>query len=120
MGRTNEEVRRREDSLIFLLSIGLFSLLTTLAICQSGNDPNVVIKGIIETGMIDGHYAKVIGGMGDAAAVILAKILADRELRQQDLGGGLWILADAFAGDRCTTLDSDRKAVGCILASSVL
>jgi hypothetical protein len=96
-------------SLILLVSIGLFLLKTTPAYCQSGNDPNLVIERIIKAGFIDGHDAKVIGGMGDAAAVILAKILADRDLRQQDLGGGLWILADAFAGDRCFSLDSDRK-----------
>jgi len=75
----------------------------------SGNDPNLAIERIIEAGFIDGHDAKVIGGMGDPAAVILAKVLADRDLRQQDVGGGLWILADAFAGDRCPSFDSDRK-----------
>jgi hypothetical protein len=95
-------------SLILLVSIGLFPLQTTPAYCQSGNDPNLVIERIIETGMIEGHDAKVIGGMGDAAAVILAKVLANRDLRQQDVGGGLWILADAFAGDRCFSFDSDR------------
>ena len=95
--------------LILLVSIGLFPLQTTLAYCQSGNDPNLVIERIIETGLIEGHDAKVIGGMGDAGAVILAKVLSDRDLRQQDVGGGLWILADAFAGDRCLLLNSGRK-----------
>ena len=91
---------------ILLTLIGFFSMHAT-AIAQAGNSPHLVIERIIETGMIEGHDAKVIGGMGDDAAVILSKILADRNLRQQDMGGGLWILADAFAGDRC--LDSDRK-----------
>jgi len=95
--------------LILLVSIGLFPLQTTLAYCQSGNDPNLIIERIIETGLIEGHDAKVIGGMGDAGAVILAKVLSDRNLRQQDVGGGLWILADVFAGDRCFSFDSDRK-----------
>ena len=90
---------------ILLVSIGFFSLPSDL----SDNAPNLVIERIIETGMIEGHDAKVIGGMGDPAAVILAKILADRDLRQQDVGGGLWILADAFAGDRCLSFDPDRK-----------
>ena len=96
-------------SLILLVSIGLFPLQTTRAYWQSGNDPNLVIKRIIETGLIEGHDSKVIGGMGDAGAVILAKVLSDRDLRQQDVGGGLWILAAAFAGDRCFSPDSDRK-----------
>jgi len=96
-------------SLILLLSIGLFPLQTTLTHRQLGIDPNLVIERIIETGMIEGHDAKVIGSMGHSAAVILAKVLADRDLRQQDVGGGLWILADAFAGGRCLTLDSDGK-----------
>ena len=98
-----------KGSLILLISIGLFPLQTTPTHRLPGDDPNHVIERIIETGMIEGHDAKVIGGMGDPAAVILAKVLADRDLRQQDLGGGLWILADAFAGDRCLTLDSDHK-----------
>ena len=96
-------------SLILLVSIGLFPLQTTPAYVQSGDDPHLVIERIIETGLIEGHDAKVIGGMGDAGAIMLAKVLSDRDLRQQDLGGGLWILADAFAGDRCFSLDSDRK-----------
>ena len=96
-------------SLILLVSIGLFPLHATSAYCQSGNDPNLVIARIIETGMIEGHDAKVIGGIGDTAAVILAKVLSDRDLRKQDVDGGLWILADAFAGDRCFSLDSDHK-----------
>lgn len=95
-------------SLILAVFIGLFPLQTTPAYRQS-SEPNLVIERIIETGMIEGHDAKVIGGMGDPAAVILAKVLADKDLRQQDVGSGLWILADAFAGDRCFTLDSDRK-----------
>jgi len=95
--------------LILLVSIGLFPLQTTPTYCQSGTDPDLVIERIIKTGMIDGHDAKVIGGMGDAGAVILAKVLSDRDLRPEDVGGGLWILADAFAGDRCLSLDSDRK-----------
>lgn len=93
---------------ILLASVALFSLHTT-ARGQSGNAASLVIERIIETGMIEGHDAKVIGGMGDPAAVILAKVLADRELNQQDVGGGLWILADAFAGDRCLSFDSNRK-----------
>jgi hypothetical protein len=96
-------------SLILLVSVGLFPLQAPPAYCQSGNDPNHVIERIIETGTIEGHDAKVIGGMGEAAAVKLAKVFSDRDLRQQDVGGGLWILADAFAGDRCFSFDSDRK-----------
>lgn len=88
----------------------LFPLQTTPAYDQFPvMNANLVIERIIETGMIEGHDAKVIGGMGDPAAVILAKVLADRDLRQQDVGGGLWILADAFAGGRCFTIDSDGK-----------
>jgi hypothetical protein len=95
--------------LIMTLSMGSFLLQTTPSYCQSENTPNAVIKRIIERGVIEGHDAKVIGGMGDTAAVILARVLADRDLREQDVGGGLWILADAFAGDQCLSLDSDRK-----------
>ena len=100
---------------ILVVSVTLLPLQATQAYCQPGNDPNLVIKRIIETGMIEGHDAKVIGGMGDAAAVILTKVLADSDLRQQDVGSGLWILADAFAGERCVTLDSDRKPLAAFL-----
>ena len=102
--------------LILHVSIGLFLFHTTAAYCQSGNDPSQVIERIIASGGIEGHDAKVIGGMGDAAAVILAKALADRDLRPQDVGGGLWILADAFAGDLCYfSLDSDRRPRAALL-----
>ena len=102
-------------SLILFVSVGLFPLQTKPVYCQSANDPNLVIERIMKTGMIEGHDAKVIGAMGDAAAVILAKVLSDRDLRQQDVGGGLWILKDAFAGDRCFSLDSDRKPWAALL-----
>jgi hypothetical protein len=82
---------------------------TTSDVPQSGDAPNLIIEGIIENGAIDGHDAKVIGGMGDPAAVILTRVLAERDLRQLDVEGGLWILAHAFTGDRCISFDSDRK-----------
>jgi len=47
--------------------------------------------------------------MGDAAAVVVAKILADKDLGTQDIDSALWILGQAFADPSMLKNVSDRQ-----------
>lgn len=95
--------------LVWSASIGLFLFHTTIAYCQSGNDPRHVIERMLEKGLIEGHDSKVIGPMGDAASVTLTKVLAARNLRSEDIDTGLWILAQAFADPHMIPNAADRE-----------
>jgi hypothetical protein len=57
-----------------------------------------VISRNIDRGLFDGHDTKLIGGIGDAAAVVVTKILAGRDLTAQQIDNTLAVLNDAFAG----------------------
>jgi hypothetical protein len=56
------------------------------------------IARIINSGLLEGHDQKVIGGMGDAAAVIVTKVVGGRQLSNQQVDSILIILNSAFGG----------------------
>ena len=59
--------------------------------------PEQIIRRTIESGISEGHDQKIIGRMGDAAAVALTKVLAGKELTSQDMDLSLTILGSSFA-----------------------
>jgi|SRR5712664_1869462 len=76
---------------------------------QTGNNPEAVIERMIDSGSFEGHDQKVIGPMGDAAAVALTKVLAGRTLRADQIDSSLLILNIAFADPSMVEIASDRK-----------
>ncbi len=57
-----------------------------------------IIRRNIDRGWFEGHDTKVIAGTGDAAAVVITKILAGRDLTAQQIDNTLAVLNDAFGG----------------------
>jgi hypothetical protein len=53
---------------------------------------------MIDSGIFDGHDEKLIGSTGDAAAVIVTKILAGREPTPRQIDNTLAVLNMAFRG----------------------
>jgi hypothetical protein len=92
---------------------GLFGVLFLLcvacsALCQSMSQEQV-IRRMIDTGVSEGHDQKVIGGMGDAAAVMVTKILADRKVSPSEVDSVLVVLDSSFADPRAIDVASDRE-----------
>jgi len=55
-----------------------------------------IIRRNIDQGIFDGHDTKVIGGIGDPAAVVITKVLAGRDLTTQQIDNTLAVLNEAF------------------------
>src|SRR4029077_7419951 len=76
--------------------------------CQIVSNEEMITR-IIDSGTIEGQMSKHIGVMGDAAAVLVAKVLAGRNLRASDIDGALSVLNMAFADPSMVEIASDRK-----------
>jgi hypothetical protein len=68
-----------------------------------------IIRRIINTGASEGHDQKLIGGMGDAAAVIVTKILAGRTTTPSEIDNVLVVLDSSFADPRAIDSSQDRE-----------
>jgi len=90
-----------------------FALIVILLSCgadgQTGNNPEAVIQRMIDQGSLVGHDQKVLGTIGDAAAVILTKVLAGKTLSGEQIDTSLLILNMAFADPRMVESASDRQ-----------
>lgn len=95
--------------LLIYLSLAPCLVVSGVAYSQTGDDPQNVVTQIINTGIVDGHYQKVIGRLGDAGAVMLTKILADRELRSNTIGSALEVLTESFADPSFVEIPGDRQ-----------
>jgi hypothetical protein len=73
-------------------------LLSGVACSQKTSTPEEAIGRIITLGLLEGHDQKVIGGMGDAAAVVVTKVVGDKKLTASQIDSVLVILNSAFAG----------------------
>ncbi len=56
-----------------------------------------------------GHDSKVLGGMGDAAAVTVTKVVAGRKLTTSEMDMVLIVLDGAFGDPRGVQVGSDRE-----------
>jgi hypothetical protein len=90
--------------------LGVLALLCVVcsALCQSLSQEQV-IRRMIDTGVLEGHDQKVIGGMGDASAVMVTKILADRKVSPSEVDSVLVVLDSSFADPRAIDIASDRE-----------
>ena len=84
-------------------------LLCALAQGQAGGAPERVVRRIIDQGLLDGHDHKVIGDMGDAAAVLVTKILAGRDLTTGNIDGVLVVFESSFVDPRFVSTAADRE-----------
>ena len=82
------------------VSIAILTSFLVSALCwgQAVTSPEEVITRIINSGLLEGHDQKAIGGMGDAAAVVVTKVVRDRELTASQVDSILIILNSAFGG----------------------
>jgi hypothetical protein len=91
-----------------LLVVFALLLLSGSALCQTLT-PEQVIRRMLDTGILEGHDHKVIGPMGDAAAVAVTKVLAGRNVSAADIDTVLVILESSFADPRMVDSVSDRE-----------
>ncbi len=73
------------------------------------SEPEQVIARIIDAGVFEGHDQKVIGWLGDAAAVIVTRHLSERHLSKTDIEMTLVVLIGAFADPSFVRNDADRQ-----------
>jgi hypothetical protein len=91
------------------LVIVLGLALSGAAYGQAGNDPEQVVKQVINTGMIQGWDQKLLVRLGDAGAVIATKVLADRNLTPKTIGGALIVVENSFAEPKFVEVTADRE-----------
>jgi hypothetical protein len=94
---------------LLVIAVVLTSLIPCTSYSESADDAEHVIARMINSATLEGHDSKIIGPMGDAAAVVLTKVLAGKELRGQDIDGGLWILGQAFGDPSMVKNVPDRR-----------
>jgi hypothetical protein len=95
-----------------IVSLIFFSLLISGVVCsQKTSTPQEAIGRIITVGLLEGRDQKVIAGMGDAAAVIVTKVIGDRKLTPSQIDSVLVILNSAFSGTEPVTEREPRTAL---------
>jgi hypothetical protein len=90
-----------------LVILGL--VLSGVAYGQSGNDPEQVVGRVVNTGMIEGWDQKLLIHLGDAGAVLVTKVLADRNLTPKTIGSALIGLENSFAEPKLVEVTADRE-----------
>jgi len=93
---------------IAFLAAFLLSAPWTGSLPQAVSTPEDVIRRIVDQGFLDGHDNKLIGGTGDAAAVILTKILRGRVATPDQMDRILVVLNMAF-GSETSGPDAEPK-----------
>jgi hypothetical protein len=68
-----------------------------------------VIRRMIASGAYEGHDSKIIGGLGDAAAVTITKVLAEQKPKPGQIDSILLILTQAFANSSMMPMSSDQE-----------
>ncbi len=94
----------------FTLAICLSLVLSSVVHGQAGkNDPEQVIKRMIDTGFSDGHDQKIIGRLGDTGAVLVTKILAGRDITPNAIENALVVVEGSFADPSLVEATGDRQ-----------
>jgi hypothetical protein len=93
--------------LIFGICLAL--ALSGIARGHAVDDPEVVVRQIINTGLIQGWDRKVLLHLGDAGAVLLTKVLADKELTSKTIGSVLIVIEESFADPSFVEIARDRR-----------
>ena len=84
-------------------------LVSRVALSQDVMTPEQVINRMISTGTLEGHDDKILGKMGDAAAVVVTKVLAGKEPSLSEMDMTLVVLTRAFADPTAVTTVADRQ-----------
>jgi hypothetical protein len=79
-----------------LLVVCLFLAPSLAGQSQQTTATEEAISKIIDLGLFEGHDSKVIGGIGDAAAVTVTKVLGGRSLTASQIDSVLVVLQTAF------------------------
>lgn len=93
------------------LSVAILALLlfSGIANCQTAPSSEQEIGRIMQSSGYEGHDDKVIGRMGDAAAVAITKVIGDKDLTADDIERILLIIHMSFAAPRIIEVESDRQ-----------
>jgi hypothetical protein len=92
------------------LTLAIFLIVVSATVHgQAGNDPEHVIREIVDTGFIDGHSQKVIGPLGDSGAVFLTRVLGGRDLTPKAIDDALEVITESFADPRLIQAASDKE-----------
>ena len=83
-------------------------VLVPASISSQTLSPEQVIRRIIETGTFEGQDQKIIGGMGDAAAIVVTRVLAGRAVGTAEIDSVLVVLDSCFADPSMVTA-ADRE-----------
>jgi hypothetical protein len=76
---------------------------------QQTPDPEQIVRRIIDDGVYEGFDQKMIGHMGDAGAVLVARVLAGRDLAPQTIDNALVILDSAFADPNLVEVSVNKE-----------
>jgi len=76
---------------------------------QTGSEPEHIVRRNIDLGVFEGHDQKVIGGLGDAGAVLVTKILAGRDLTSNTIDNALVVIEAVFADPSSVKNAADRQ-----------
>jgi hypothetical protein len=79
------------------------------AACQAPAGMEGAIERIIESGGYEGHDDKIIGRMGDAAAVAITKVVRDKDLSPAEIERVLLVIHMSFAAPRIVEIEADRE-----------
>lgn len=93
--------------LTFVFCLGV--ALSSVAYSQTGNDPEYIIRRMIDTSFFEGHDQKVIGRLGDAGAVLVTKVLAGRDLTTRAIDNALMVIVDSFTDPSFVETVGDRQ-----------
>ena len=92
-------------TLVIILGLAL----SGAAYGQGGNDPERVIRQVVNTGMIQGWDRTLLVHLGDAGAVLTTKVLAGRDLTPKTIGAALIVLENSFAEPKFVEIIADRE-----------
>lgn len=92
----------------------LVSLLACIALSyptsgQTETAPEQTIRRMMDCGCLEGHDQKILGGMGDGAAVLITKVVAGRSLTDTEMDSILLVLNISFAGTAQAASDRQPK-----------
>ena len=94
----------------FLLAFFVVLLLPGLVCCQTQDiDPPKMIERIISSGVFYGVEEKRLDQMGDAAAVVVTKVLADKNPSVREIGTILDLIHLSFSAPRLVENVPDRE-----------
>jgi hypothetical protein len=98
-----------------LLTIVISLVVSNANFCQAPATPQEVIQRMINCGCLEGHDSKMLGGMGDAAAVLVTKVVAGKHLSTSEIDSVLTILNISFGGEVTNASDREPRAALFIL-----